>query len=297
MIKTNKFISNRRFVTTRKKFKLLMDIRAIAPWLPTQKVENFAQLLERECSMPAEEQLIKDLLKDFLHISHKNYIDSLTLLAKDIVRNHDEERTQIIATASDRSSDSSQYILYDLRVIFAELGWYRYKEVNRHDHSIKTFKEHRNYNNLILVDEFIGSGKTIIGRVSNLHTHYKENNKVEDYSISVSVIAACNLGLENVHAAGIEAKSIYCLRRGISEKYGADEVADKISMMQNLESKLKEEFNEYKIVDHALGYGGCESLYYRELGNLPNSVFPFFWWPEDIYNAQRKPPFTRSMIR
>lgn len=281
----------------RNHFKLLMEISTLAPWLPNKKVEDFAMLVERECSQPAEEQLVKELLKDFLHISHAKYIESLTSLAKEIVKGHDQERTQIIATASDRTSDSSQYILYDLRVIFAELGWYKYKEVNRHDHSIKTFKESPQHNNLILVDEFIGSGKTIIGRVNNLHTHYKVNNKIEDYSISVSVIAACNFGLKNVIDAGIDAKSLFCLKKGISEKYEADEVEGKLSVMLNLESKLRSEVNAYHIADHSLGYGGCESLYFREQGNLPNSVFPFFWWPEDIHEKQRKPPLTRSMIR
>ena len=134
---------------------------------------------------------------------------------------------------------------------------------------------------IILVDEFIGSGITLIKRLEYL----QKNSDLNDCQIKCCFMA----GMESTinYIRNDLAVEIFCplvLKKGISEKYETNESLERIKNMKMIETKLDQLSEKY-----SLGYNQAEALYSAEGVdfNTPNSVFPIFWWPK-ANNSDRK---------
>lgn len=140
----------------------------------------------------------------------------------------------------------------------------------------------------IAIDEFTGTGSTIVERFNR----FKEMN-LKNATIEFCIMSGMENALNHVQNAGIRIKIFNILRKGISEYYHSDEIQSNLNRMFALESKLAEKIHKKKLIDHSLGFRQAESLYYKFLGNIPNNVFPIFWWKEYTENKPRKTLFTR----
>ncbi|BDS18792.1 hypothetical protein KAM546c_00530 [Enterobacter roggenkampii] len=158
---------------------------------------------------------------------------------------------------------------------------------------VRTFlKRNPQLKDIILVDEFVGSGKTVIDRVKTIKTQFKNDN-IDDFTIQVKVLASTKQGLLKIREQGIKITSQLVLNRGISDYYSSPIAEEKIDRMLELEKILSAEYNGRE--RPSLGYGKAEALYYRENTNLPNSVFPIFWWAEYLNKKERETLLFRSM--
>lgn len=268
-------------------FRKVLKLTRKQPWIE-EKIDELEHMLYSECQEDNYKQdMIIDLIERFHHLTTKDYSQKLQDLAEDIVTDpqFSEETCQLVAMAADASADSSQYILYDLKPILEKFKWRKYKQVNKFGNSYQIYKRSPSHKNIILIDEFIGSGKTAIGRVNEISKVYKSNGIV-DFNIVIRVLASTEMGLKNIKNAGIDIKTQIVLNKGISDFYNEIEANEKIKHMIELESLLSTSYNERDMP--SLGYGKTESLYYRENGNTPNSVFPIFWWP--FYKSQEERP-------
>ena len=84
--------------------------------------------------------------------------------------------------------------------------------------------------------------------------------------------------------------------RAISESFLPSEVEHKIQLMSYLESKLATIINETELSNYHLGYKQSEAIFCRKFKNIPNNVFPIFWWKRYADNSNRKTLFTRSQV-
>lgn len=278
----------------REQFAIVFRLLEKAPWL-TDKSEALMSLLFDDCSNDVSRELLIDLINRFHYISNEAYQAELKKLAESIVQDEriSADTTQVIAMAADEGSDSSQFILYGLKMAFHKLRWVGYGEVNRFGRALRKYRDNNKYRNLVLVDEFIGSGQTVISRVAELRRLFNQAN-IPDYRIIVRVLVASSVGLEVIQNAGIEVHANHIIQRGITDYYPPEAITSKIELMKQLENLLA------PIVDQttlpSLGYGSCESLYIREEGNTPNCVFPVFWWPQYQNGVQRKLLMERAML-
>ncbi len=268
-------------------FKLMKD----QPWVTEKGLE---QLLFDDCKSDLDREMIVDLISRFFYLDHKSYADHVDSLALSIIEDPDlsEGSTQIVAMAGDRGSDSSQYLLYDLKRVFERLEWRSYRHVNRYDKAYDTYKNSNDHKNIVLIDEFIGSGSTAEGRVNTIRRRFHDAG-ISEYSIRVRVIAASSVGIEYLKSKEINVESLVTLDKGISDHYASDDVANKLALMENIEALLSQRFNGREMP--SLGYGKTETLYCRERGNTPNSVFPIFWWPFYRDERRRKTLLIRAM--
>ena len=79
------------------------------------------------------------------------------------------------------------------------------------------------------------------------------------------------------------------LKKGISDFYHEEDLEIKKNIMLTLESKLlKGRKSDY----FPFGYKKSESLFSIESYNIPNNVFPIFWW-EKTENGYRNTMFKR----
>jgi hypothetical protein len=242
------------------------------------------------CDDSEQKRLIYSLLNDFHFLDEKVLNNYLNLIADYIISdsNFNQDTTQLAAITYDDEADSSQKILDYIKVPLYKQGWKRVKTVNRYGATIRNFNE--GLNQIIFIDEFIGSGKTILGRIKQL-----QNDIKSDFEIKFCFIAGMDYSIRKLESLGFE---VYCplrLPKGISERWVENELENAILKMRELEGKLAPKINNFDLEKYSFGYNNAEALYSLEgcQGNTPNSVFPLFWWPSDFENIERKTILTR----
>jgi hypothetical protein len=272
----------------RKDFYKLLRLFSKQNWLRDRKIE--IEELLKFCDNESQKDIIIDLLEEFTFLNQDTYQKTLNQVC-DFIINHsgfNEETTQIVALTKTESADSGQVVLYHLRNSLFGLHWRKFKDVNKLGSSKKIYNQ--GFKQIILFDEFIGSGQTIIGRVNEI-----KGLIGEDFSFICCFIAGMEYAINKVQEQGIQ---VYCplkLKQGISERYYGHELMQAEDDMLNLELKLAPWINKKELYSYSFGWKGSEALYSLEgcNGNTPNNVFPIFWWKKDLKERDRKHLLTR----
>ncbi len=245
--------------------------------------------LYRMCDSEDQLNLVASLLNRFNYVDANRYANLLEKMA-DYIFNLGYPKNEIGVTAMTvkMDADSSQEILQHIKVQLALKFGQRILDSNLlTDENLS-----RNYQlgckHFIVVDEFTGTGSTIVERYNRL-----KKMDLRNATIEFCIMSGMEDALIHVRNAGIKIKIFNVLRKGISEYYPLEEIQANLERMYALESKLAEKINKKKLSEHSLGFRQSESLYYKFLGNIPNNVFPIFWWKEYTGNKTRKTLFTR----
>lgn len=255
-------------------------------WL-AEKEEEIICLINT-CTDYSHTRLIFDLLERFHYVNREIFRTYLELIANYIVyeTKFDKERTQIVATTMDSDPDSSQWILHELKPFLTEKGWNNVKMTTHFHRGVRKLNR-EGLNQLVLVDEFIGSGRTVDVRINYLKKHAKV-----EYQIRACFLAGMEHGIQRVDKNFEDFRCFLRLKKGISETYEGARRDEAIKDMTLLEGFLLPEINNKKLADYHLGFNQAEALY-SSYGNVPNSVFPFFWWPYNDRSVSRYPILTR----
>ena len=263
---------------SKNEFIILTDLFLSISWLSNHK-EAIYELMDI-CRNFNEQLFICDLFYGFEHLDMDKTKTLLVKMADQIINEWKliENETQIVSTSVDFDPDSAQQILQMLRPEFVKKSWLQPKLINQIGKSIKNIKR---FPYVVYVDEFVGTGKTMVKRINNFRAEYdayiKDKNYSVDYEIKVCVLASIIDAKQVVEETGVEMFSAIWLKKGLSGHFlGRDlELAKK--RMLRLESELKPKIGKKELP--SLGFGGAEALYCMEGGNTPNSVFPVYWWP------------------
>ncbi|WP_037072002.1 phosphoribosyltransferase-like protein [Psychromonas arctica] len=278
---------------TVKQFKIILGLCKKQPWLEDKESE-LTKLLFTDCKTEDERKLILELLERFVHISHQYYSLLIKELAEAIVTDSlESSSTQIVAMTGDYNTDSAQFVSYGLKPRLEKAGWRNHVSITQFQRAFKTYKASGFvHKDIVLVDEFIGSGKTVIGRVNKLNRMFKDAG-YNDVTIRVKTLISSQVGIDIARSSGIDIESLVYLDRGISDYYPSEMVSDKLNLMAKLEGLLSTSYNGRELPN--LGYGETECLYTRDDGNTPNSVFPIFWWPFLKDESERDTLLVRAM--
>ncbi len=260
---------------SREKFNTVFTLLARQPWLGT-KHEELAHMLFDECQCDRSRDMIINIVSGFFYLSGDQYNDTLESLAREIVAEEDYQlKTQVVAMAVDSGTDSSQEVLYNLKFVFAKLGWLDFKGINLSTAAYRTYAK-TNRNNIVVVDDFVGSGQTVQNRHKLIAAQFKDNN-VADYKISFKVLVATREGLQAVRKAGIDITAQHEINKAIDDCYPVEVAEEYRALMLALEDGLSKEYGGRAMP--SLGFNGAQAAFCRERANTPNSVFPIFWWP------------------
>ena len=271
-------------------FEFAVEVQKTSEWLLNYSAPLYE--LIKLCKNKTERVLISDLLNRFTYLSEDDFHFYLYEFVSTIA---DTWRlplgsTQVAAITYDKEADSAQMVLDLLQYHFAENHCHGIRTVNKLQ-DCKLYVSERP--NIVLVDEFVGTGNTILKVVGTLHAMLRKFFKKKQmqpipYNIRVLVVASMLIGEERIRAKGIDFYSCISLKRGISDYLTGDIRKKTIKRMYKMEELLVNKINRYELNDYRLGYRHSQSLYAAEGRNAPNNVFPIFWWPKLSDGSDRK---------
>lgn len=257
-------------------------------WL-IPKQDELLELIDF-CEKKESKDLIFSLLDRFNYLNNETLNILLNNICDYIINtpNYDAKKCQLLAMTYDDEADSGQKVLDLIKMPLFQKDWKEFKTVNKIGKSSKYYKKGRTQ--IVLIDEFIGSGKTLRGRIN-----YLEKNIPGDFEIISCFIAGTKDTIKKLEEEGIKVFCALQLDKGISEYYKDDELNNAEDLMLDLELKLSQWINDKELYEYSFGYGNAEALYTMEgcNGNTPNSVFPVFWWLFDLKEKKRNTLLTR----
>lgn len=278
---------------TRSTFDPLVSLYLSQEWL-VNKGECVEKLLDL-CKSSAEKELVIDLLERFTFLSSRKCEIILNDMVDQIFLRWalPEDKTQIVGMGTNADPDSSFQVMQMLKRVLAARGYRKPHLVNIIGNVQKNVAE---YPNIVLVDEFVGTGTTVSGRIrsakGNIESMIKSKSLSVTYDIRVCVMAA--MSASQAVIKDVEYYSSVWLTKGISEWFAPDDIIKMTELMLGIESyldkdALAERYKEFP----SLGWGGAEALYAMDNGNTPNSVFPIFWWPAALGKQGYQPILAR----
>ncbi|MGD1046289.1 MAG: hypothetical protein ABR936_13350 [Bacteroidota bacterium] len=254
-------------------FVKLMKLTLKQSWLEEES-EALIELWNL-CKFTSEQELVFNLLLRFKYLNSSEIKKHGIEIADHIMNvwNLPSKGTRIVAVSDNRDADGSQMLIQSLKNKFVTNNWKENNFINNIGDGVKLAR--KNYN-IILLDDFIGTGNTIERRVKWTQNKIAEKKK-KNITIRVVCLAALEIAKSKLDTLGIEYYSPIWLRRGISDHFVDQELTKAVEDMKRLESELAPKYNGQNIP--SFGYKKSESLFVIEAFNVPNNVFPIFWWP------------------
>ena len=239
------------------------------------RFNKYIRMLE---SMSDQEQdMMLELTRKFLHIEQEGYFPILLGVVKKIVdRNPTIKEYYILPALSeqdklkgrlDKSSISLAYLFKGDRLKEdLDAGEIHFQVVKNIDNLSKSNMKGK----ILIVDDFIGSGETILESFK-LYNIINNEGGFSFKDVIVLSLVAHEQGIDHLFEIGMS--EIYYdkkINKGISDNFTGEKKDEYITLMTQIEDKipgLKEKFK--------FGYGHCEALLHMH--RIPNNTFPIYW--------------------
>ena len=280
-------IPRSKYVFEKEDLVRLMDIHRRHPWLTYENPTGLEELWHVAGNSSEDKELIEFLLDKF------HYVDSNMLreACKNIVHHIESiwelspENSIISALCDNNEPDGSQYLVQSMKNKFSETWKGRlYNSIVTSVYNVK------NGDNLVLVDDFIGTGNTVSRKASWCAKKSRELG-VTDLKIYVCSLAAMRGSYKVIEHSIEDIFNVYWLNKGISDEAPKEKIAAYTKSMISLENSLSWPGSVKK--KYTFGYKQSESLFSLESVNVPNNVFPIFWWKYGKGNELRPTIFRR----
>lgn len=257
---------------------------------PLTNDEKALKELVTICDTDEKYSLIDELLSRFYYMDDDDYQNRIGQIADHIMRmKYEPRKTVIMAMAHDHESDGSQDVLNALQAALEIKGYSGFATNSRMDQKVEKNHYNKGIRNYVIVDDFLGTGRTA-------HKRYlaflKDLNK-NDIHVTFCIVSGMRFGVDYCHHHRMP---LYCplqLDKGLSGVYKGFELSVKEYIMKTLEMNLAKQIGELELASYSMGWGKAESLFYREGRNVPNNVYPIFWWKQYRDGSERKTIFTR----
>ncbi len=255
-------------------FTTLLEMTINQPWLK-ERQPSLIDLID-ECEEDKQQQLVFELLERFTFLDAPGFQQAIQGIADyiQVQLGLGPDNAAISASDNSKYADSSQFVVYSLKAAakWNAPNWSTNLFVSNLTHLVGSAEK----GNLVLVDEFIGTGETAEKKVMWLRAELAKSGATP--KIYFGVVAGMQAGLERLKPMVDGVFAAHVLTRGISDFYPVGEAEQRLDAMLALERQLGPETRRGTLKKHSLGYKKSETLYSRSNGNTPNNVFPIFWW-------------------
>ncbi len=134
---------------------------------------------------------------------------------------------------------------------------------------------------LLVVDDFVGSGDTLLGCVNSI-----EEKGIEKEKIKVLTLVLQECGKKVADEYGVEIYTSVLRNKGITDNYSEQEVQEKKEQMKRISKR-------FKVKDKNLYLGYKESEGLVSMIKTPNNTFPFYWYEGKREGKLSLAPFPR----
>ncbi|WP_152455518.1 phosphoribosyltransferase [Roseivivax sp. THAF40] len=268
---------------TRDMFGMLMQLTTQQPWLTRRSEELYDTLAV--CDDEGQKNLIVDLISRFHFRSAQQYLEDRRSIASKISRDWKclPTNTMLIALQDNGCADSSSAAVQQFKGPLAEYAdWKTHNFISSLREVVDRTKDG---SNIIIVDDFCGSGETISKKVLWLREKLQQAGK--SASLFVAVGSSMEQSKEVICPLVKDFYSVHWLKKGICDFYSGQDSVNAVKLMESIEEELADRYGNKKIKDYAFGWRRSEALCYLEGENPPNNNFPIFWWRKVKPNLDR----------
>ena len=212
-------------------------------------------------------RLFAKLIHKFKFVSSKESDTCIALISKQIkeVWKCDNNKTLIMAVRLKRNThpDGSSKMLYDLQNALKD--WNDSLIIDPFND--KDNRLNSGYN-VVLCDDFIGSGSTIDKRIKALKAVMSASARI--YVVSLAAMKE-SVPRYFSNYNNVDVYSPIWLEKGIKD-------GTSIAIMLEMEKRLAPKYKNELLHKCSLGYGKVGGLFFNECYRVPNNVYPIFWW-------------------
>lgn len=231
-----------------------------------------------------KKSLFKELISKFVYVdkeASQRYVQKIAVVIHNKWQCNPNDSVIIaIRKMDNHHPDGSGIFIYQLQGVLKQ--WRSSRFLNGFDIQNKHVK---NSKNIILCDDFIGTGGTIRKRIEALEKVILPTQKI--YCVSIA-------GMKEARTNVLDRKDIsYYAPIWLDKGFATDTSNKDCSTMLQIEENLSKKYKEYILETMSLGYKQSGGLYYNEDFRIPNNVFPIFWWGK-LSNGQ---PFKSIFLR
>ena len=223
---------------------------------------NHAAIVDmlRPCRNEDDFNLIYELfqqLNDNIIDQVKSY-DLLCEMASEIKKNEIEGAHTalcVMRSKNDTNADGSQVVINELKITLKIMGDFKYSYSAVCFEDIESLYKKKGFRHFIVVDDFIGSGKTVDARYK-----YFLSRHLSGATISFYFLAGMAKGISYCKNRNIPVRCRKIMHKGISGYYRKEELLKRIWSMRYFESLLGKESGKTILKDNRWGYGQAETL-------------------------------------
>ena len=267
-------------------FKCVFNLGLQYEWLITCD-EGFMELWNSTGGDINQKKLILYLIHKFLYVDSKKADEFCGKIVHQITDEWGlEPRNTTITAACDNSNpDGSQLMVQKLKNRFP-FHWREFDFSNSLPEAL--YAKINSNDNLVICDDFVGTGSTIGRKTEYAHKVIRERG-LENVQIYIVSFAAMQFSKTFIQYPFY---SCEWLLKGISETLTGDNLIVATKIMTEMEGLLKPRIGRQFLPK--FGHERSESLYNYENDNIPNNVFPIFWWNKYKDNKFRLPMFRKK---
>jgi hypothetical protein len=196
---------------------------------------------------------------------------------------------RIVAVSDLAESDGSHHFLLALRTALMKRG--SWKEANFVSDIGSAVAHAKPGQTILLLDDFIGTGTKIERK---LKWFKQATEAIGSLKIYVAAVAAMERSQEKLASLQHPYYVPIWLKRAISDYEPLADVPKKISQMLEIEGGLMRRCNGRFLTQFSLGFGKAEAAFWIQPMNVPNNVFPVFWWRQTRGKRHRNTIFVAS---
>ncbi|ELB2163530.1 hypothetical protein QNZ92_000082 [Vibrio parahaemolyticus] len=261
-------------------FYLIDKYKEEVEWLQSECYDAGLTTLLNEFEDESERALILTLLKRVEHYQISDRINDIARLVTKIEElKLDPKKTLIIATARESESDGSKAWQYFFKFYLAQhRTWSEQSLVASLESSYQKLTN-KVYENVVIFDDFIGSGGTMVKKVNEFSKNLVQR-KVSLPKIHIFALAGMEFGVRYIEQKlNNEVVCPVLVKKGISEQQiSPKQKAEEKALMLQMEKTLEEIYSWEKFTGTcSLGFNKSEALYQVQYTNCANNVFPIFW--------------------
>ena len=265
-----------RRVFSKDEFSFAVDMLDAYPWIsrPLHR-RGFDEMLDRLILTPQERNLLQKLLANFSYVD----VDDSEGLIEKIVAQIDmwgctPKNTMFVATREKPTDNDGSYVF--LKQLQDHLfGWdeERFKNIFDYRHRFQSLK---NYDKIIIVDDFIGSGFTINERYNLQNAELAKLRKRGD----VYVIALVGMEAAKTNYPFLAKDNVFVplwLKKAFDRYIDITESGIMTGILDRLNNRNNDS-KHCELSKFGFGFGDMVGTYYNVHYRMSDNMLAIFWW-------------------